>query len=137
MNAALHWAEGACLSVNEPQTSTPAGAAHPLAAKWDQYYAAGGPAPFDSSRPASQLVDYLCSCLHDKVGRSTDMLEPAALANAASKAPLCLPAAAVGQHDLHNCEQCRAYKPPPGAVLLFTAILRPGMLNRNKGLTDG
>lgn len=97
----------------------PSAAARPLAAKWDRYYAAGpaGSAPFDSARPSSQLIDYLCSCVHDAVSSSTEPLEAAAITQLASQAALRLPPEFPDEQELHVCAHCAAYKPPQGVCL--------------------
>lgn len=88
--------------------------AHHLSAKWDRYFSSGNGAPFDTGRPSSQLVDYLCSCLADAKACCQPGGKLTALASTAS---MCLPPEGVDmqQRALHVCEACAALKPTAGA----------------------
>lgn len=120
----LHWKNmkglqhGSSPSSATPTAATPSFAPfHPLADKWDRYYAGPpGTAPFDSTRPSSQLVDYLCCCIHDRVCSNKRPLDTKALVDVASKAPMCLPSQLEegSQQELHSCQRCCAYKPSAG-----------------------
>lgn len=91
--------------------------------KWQDYYQRGF-LPWDTCRPASQLVSYISSCCKRQQLLNTpwhDRLAPQIQA-VADQAPLVLPPevddTSIGQFRQHICPKCEAIKPKPGAAVL-------------------
>lgn len=82
-----------------------------MLAKWSNYYASAP--PWDSTRPASQLVAYLADCpAHREAAAPTAQVElpPQAVRPVHSAAPPVV---------LHRCSACESLRPPPsGAAVL-------------------
>ncbi|KAF8060018.1 iccD [Scenedesmus sp. PABB004] len=95
------------------------------AAKWEAYYDREQP-PWDSHRPASQLVEFLTSCTRCEPqlpAGADDANSAAALAAAAERGGVALPpqapAAGAGPPPaLHACAGCAGTKPPRGGAVL-------------------
>lgn len=92
------------------------------AAKWHNYYQ-NGVLPWDSGRPASQLLSYICDCSSPQPCSTTaheDLLTRISVL--AQSAPIVLPSevdeASIDTHKPHVCSQCVHMKPPAGAAVL-------------------
>lgn len=77
--------------------------------RWQQYYDAAAPPPWDTSAPSSQLQMYLTTCIH--LGQDNEVIfQPAVTDTSAPHVP-----------SYHVCPQCAYFKPPAHAHVLELA----------------